>query len=45
MSQYENIRTEDIVYNTYKPLGDRWFGCKVVSMVRPDQSVHDIVLY
>ena len=25
MSQYENMRTEDIVYNTYKPLGDRYF--------------------
>jgi hypothetical protein len=33
------------LYNTYKPLGDRWFGCKVVSMVRPDQSARDIVTY
>jgi hypothetical protein len=32
-------------FNTYKPLGDRWFGCKVVSMVRPDQSARDIVTY
>ena len=33
------------LYNTYKPLGDRWFGCKVVSMVRPDQSARDIITY
>ena len=33
------------IYNTYKPLGDRWFGCKVVSMVRPDQSARDIITY
>jgi hypothetical protein len=33
------------LYNRYKPLGDRWFGCKVVSMVRPDQSARDIVTY
>ena len=32
-------------FNTYKPFGDRWFGCKVVSMVRPDQSARDIVTY
>ncbi|MFL6324848.1 MAG: hypothetical protein ACJ72C_08800, partial [Nitrososphaeraceae archaeon] len=32
-------------FNTYKPLGDRWFGCKVVSMVRPDQSARDIITY
>jgi hypothetical protein len=33
------------LYNRYKPLGDRWFGCKVVSMVRPDQSAREIVTY
>jgi hypothetical protein len=33
------------LYNRYRPLGDRWFGCKVVSMVRPDQSARDIVTY
>jgi hypothetical protein len=33
------------LYNTYKPLGDRWFGCKVVSMVRSDQSARDIITY
>jgi hypothetical protein len=33
------------IYNRYKPLGDRWFGCKVVSMVRPDQSARDIITY
>ena len=32
-------------FNMYKPLGDRWFGCKVVSMVRPDQSARHIVTY
>jgi hypothetical protein len=26
-------------------LGDRWFGCKVVSMVRADQSARDIITY
>jgi hypothetical protein len=31
------------LYNRYRPLGDRWFGCKVVSIVRPDQSARDIV--
>jgi hypothetical protein len=33
------------ILNRYKPLGDRWFGCKVISMVRPDQSARDIVTY
>jgi hypothetical protein len=33
------------ILNRYEPLGDRWFGCKVVSMVRPDQSARDIVTY
>jgi hypothetical protein len=33
------------VLNKYQPLGDRWFGCKVVSMVRPDHSARDIVAY
>src|SRR5919198_4276926 len=42
--EYENDHTVKL-YNTYKPLGDRWFGCKVVSMVRPDQSARDIVTY
>ena len=32
-------------FNMYESLGDRWFGCKVVSMVRPDQSARDIVTY
>jgi hypothetical protein len=32
-------------FNMYKSLGDRWFGYKVVSMVRPDQSARDIVTY
>jgi hypothetical protein len=26
-------------------LGDRWLGCKVVSMVRADQSARDIIIY
>jgi hypothetical protein len=42
--QYENGHTVKL-YNTYKPLGDRWFGCKVISMVRPDQSARDIITY
>jgi hypothetical protein len=42
--EYENDHTVKL-YNTYKPLGDRWFGCKVVSMVRPDQSARDIITY
>jgi hypothetical protein len=42
--QYENGHTVKL-YNRYKPLGDKWFGCKVVSMVRPDQSARDIVTY
>ena len=33
------------LYNTHKPFADKWFGCKVVSMVRPDQSARDIVTY
>ena len=33
------------ILNRYKPLGDRWFGCKVVSMVRPDHSARDIITY
>jgi hypothetical protein len=42
--EYE--RGHDVkLYNTYKRLGDRWFGCKVVSMVRPDQSARDIITY
>jgi hypothetical protein len=42
---YEKNHTVKL-YNTYKPLGDnRWFGCKVVSMVRPDHSARDIVAY
>ncbi|MFL6398571.1 MAG: hypothetical protein ACJ72J_03185 [Nitrososphaeraceae archaeon] len=41
---YEHGHTVKL-YNTYKPLGDRWFGCKVVSMVRPDQSARDIITY
>ena len=42
--EYEN--GDDVKqYNTYKPLGDRWFGCKVVSMVRPDQTARDIITY
>ena len=32
-------------FNMYEPLGVRWFGCKVVSMVRADQSARDIVTY
>jgi hypothetical protein len=42
--QYENRHSVKL-YNTYKPLGDRWFGCKVVSMVRSDQSARDIITY
>jgi len=42
--QYENDHTVKL-YNKYKPLGDKWFGCKVVSMVRPDQSARDIITY
>jgi hypothetical protein len=42
--EYEN--EDDVkLYNTYKPLGDRWFGCKVVSTVRLDQSARDIITY
>jgi hypothetical protein len=42
--EYENGHTVKL-HNTYKPLGDRWFGCKVVSMVRPNQSARDIITY
>ena len=41
---YEHGHTVKL-YNKYKPLGDRWFGCKVVSMVRSDQSARDIIAY
>jgi hypothetical protein len=44
--EYEKTGKNDVkLYNTYKPLGDGWFGCKVVSMVRPDQSARDIITY
>ena len=33
------------ILNKYQPFGDRWFGCKVLSMVRPDHSARDIVAY
>jgi hypothetical protein len=42
--EYEHGHDVNIL-NKYKPLGDRWFGCKVVSMVRPDHSARDIVTY
>src|SRR5919197_1410013 len=41
---YEKDHTVKL-YNTYKPLGDRWFGCKVVSIVRQHDSARDIVAY
>jgi hypothetical protein len=42
--EYEHGHTVK-VFNRYKPLGDKWFGCKVVSMVRPDKSARDIITY
>jgi hypothetical protein len=42
--EYEHGHTIK-VFSTYKPLGDKWFGCKVVSMVRPDKSARDIITY
>jgi hypothetical protein len=42
--EYEKNHTVKL-YNRYKRLGDKWFGCKVVSMVRPDQSARDIITY
>jgi hypothetical protein len=42
--EYEHGHKVEIL-NKYQPLGDRWFGCKVVSMVRPDHSARDIVAY
>jgi hypothetical protein len=42
--EYEHGHTVK-VFNTYKPLGEKWFGCKVVSMVRPDKSARDIITY
>lgn len=41
---YEHGHTVKL-FNTYKPLGDKWFGCKVVSMVRLDKSARDIITY
>jgi hypothetical protein len=44
--EYEYGHTNDVkILNKYQPLGDRWFGCKVISMVRPDHSARDIVAY
>jgi hypothetical protein len=44
--EYEYDHTNDVkTFNKYQPLGDRWFGCKVASMVRPDHSARDIVAY
>ncbi len=31
------------IFSIKLDLGDRWFGCKAVSMVRGDQSARDIV--
>jgi hypothetical protein len=42
--EYE-LGNEVKLYNRHRPFGDRWFGCKVVSMVRADHSARDIVGY
>jgi hypothetical protein len=42
--EYEHGHKVEIL-NKYQPFGDRWFGCKVLSMVRPDHSARDIVAY
>ena len=38
-------QTINFTFSAKLDLGDRWFGCKVVSMVRADQSARDIVTY
>ena len=38
-------QTKNFTFSIKLGLGGRWFGCKVVSMVRADQSAHDIITY
>ena len=41
---YEHGHTVKL-FNKYQPLGDKWFGCKVVSIVNADKSARHIVTY
>ena len=41
---YEHGHTVKL-FNKYQPLGDRWFGCKVVSIVNADKTARHIVTY
>jgi hypothetical protein len=38
-------QTINFTFSIKLGLGDRWFGCKVVSMVRADPSARDIITY
>jgi hypothetical protein len=42
--RYEHGHTVKL-FNKYQPLGDKWFGCKVVSIVNADKSARRIVTY
>jgi hypothetical protein len=41
---YEHGHTVKL-FNKYQPLGDKWFGCKVVSIVNADKTARHIVTY
>jgi hypothetical protein len=41
---YEHGHTVKL-FNKYQPLGDKWFGCKVLSIVNADKSARHIVTY
>lgn len=41
---YEHGHTVKL-FNKYQPLGDKWFGCKVVSIVNSDKTARHIVTY
>ena len=38
-------QTINFTFSIKLGLDDRWFGCKVISMVRADQSARDIITY
>jgi hypothetical protein len=42
--EYEHNHSVKL-FNQYKPLGDRWFGCKIVSVVTSDKSARHIITY
>ena len=43
-SGFEKL-TINFTFSIKLGLGDRWFSCKVATMVRVDQSARDIITY